>query len=591
VVFSSAAYGAGPTLGTYYSTGTIATDIHFSTGVQALTLSNSNPVVYLPLNDYFEFGISIDLSNNPNPYAGTGSPAQPSFLGLSTVNYRVDSTDTAGTTLAPLITSTTLGTTPNGQTEYASTAVFSQTTPSVQITGDVEVGSGTVGAFQTISEEDFTAPNGTTTIGTTRLALFAGATQSAAAATPYFTDLGYRGLATGIVSLTPRVANNGSGTDYYQANDVSGNPPYHYGLEQMISGTIVSTPSLVVYIAPSVIWDGHTDHSTWNTVVANFSPSGSSQTYANPDFVTFDDSAPSNSLNVSLNTTVSPYLVTVNTNTNNYSISGTGSIAGSAALMKTGTSTLTLSTVNTYSGPTTVSGGTLVVNAHGALPTNSSLSISNGAKVKLAISTGLATLSSLSITTNGIFDIGNNHFIINYGANDPIASITALLVTGFNGGAWNGAGGITSSAIASNPAYGIGYADSADAGNPAGLASGQIEVAFTLLGDANLDKTVNGVDFGILAANFNKGITGWDKGDFNYDNAVNGVDFGDLAANFNKGAASASDMAALDAFAAANGLLADVPEPASIGLAAIGSGLLLARRRRCYSRDDYSSRS
>ena len=127
-------------------------------------------------------------------------------------------------------------------------------------------------------------------------------------------------------------------------------------------------------------------------------------------------------------------------------------------------------------------------------------------------------------------------------------------------GAWNGPG-INSSAVASNPGYGVGYADSADPGNPAGLASGTLEIAFTL-GDADLNGIVNGIDFGILAANFNKGVTGWDQGDFDYNNIVNGIDFGYLAANFNKGASSASDIAALDAFAAANGLLADVPEPA-----------------------------
>ena len=43
---------------------------------------------------------------------------------------------------------------------------------------------------------------------------------------------------------------------------------------------------------------------------------------------------------------------------------------------------------------------------------------------------------------------------------------------------------------------------------------------------------------------------------------MNGVDFGDLASNFNKGASGASDFAALESFAAANGLMADIPEPA-----------------------------
>jgi hypothetical protein len=191
------------------------------------------------------------------------------------------------------------------------------------------------------------------------------------------------------------------------------------------------------------------------------------------------------------------------------------------------------------------------------------------------------TVNSLSITGTGQFDLANNHMFINYGSGaDPITSIIGLLATGYDGGYWLAQGGIDSSTADGTPGYSLGYADSADPGNPAGLASGTIEIKYTLLGDADLNGIVNGVDFGILAANFNHGVSRWDQGDFNYDNVVNGIDFGFLAANFNKGASGASDFAALEAFAQANGLMADVPEPGVGAVVLVAGAGIFARRRK-----------
>jgi len=166
-------------------------------------------------------------------------------------------------------------------------------------------------------------------------------------------------------------------------------------------------------------------------------------------------------------------------------------------------------------------------------------------------------------------------------------TFAGCIKSGYNGDAWNGPGIISSAAQTSTNGllYGLGHADGAD-GVAAGLTSGQIEVMYTLIGDANLDGLVNGSDFNILAANFNQSVTGWDQGDFNYDGLVNTADFNELAANFNQGvsgAASAGDIAALDAFAAANGLplpTSSVPEPASAAMMVMAALGILARRRR-----------
>ena len=278
---------------------------------------------------------------------------------------------------------------------------------------------------------------------------------------------------------------------------------------------------------------------------------------------------------------------TIAANTSAGNISGTGSTTVNAG------SSLTAGNFNqsglTNNGTTQINGaGTVgLVSGTGRLVVGTSSTTNT---LQLAQNGGLNQQGALTINPGSALDLTNNRLIINYGTNaDPITTITGYLATGFNGGTWNGPGINSSTAAANSGSYALGYADAADPGNPAGLASGTIEVEYTLLGDADLNRIVNGIDFGILAANFNKGVTSWDQGDFDYNNIVNGLDFGDLAANFNKGAsgaagASAADFAALDAFAAANGLLSYVPEPTTVAgttlLALIGSLKYRPCRRR-----------
>jgi autotransporter-associated beta strand protein len=378
-----------------------------------------------------------------------------------------------------------------------------------------------------------------------------------------------------------------------------------------------STYATTIYnvVTPTFTWNdgtaaaGYYDGTTWDVndnTKYNWNNGIFADYYTDNINVVFNDNNNGNYA-VSLNTIVNPASVLVNNSAGNYTISGTGTIGGTGSLTKSGTSTLTLSTANTYSGGTNVTAGLLLIqrtsSTTSALP-KGALSISGGelqlasnvtqgsqsANVPSTAPASNVNITSLAISGTGEMDITNNHLIVDYtSGHDPIGSIATWIADGAYGAGttvtWTGTG-ITSSAAAANPSYGIGYADAADAGNPAGLAAGQIEIMYTLLGDANLDGKVNGTDFNLMATNFNQAVTaGWDKGDFNYDGKVNGNDFVLLAANFNQfasqSAVSSADAEALDAFAAANGIsLTSVPEPASVGLLLAGVTGLMARRRR-----------
>ncbi|MGD0541215.1 MAG: PA14 domain-containing protein [Tepidisphaeraceae bacterium] len=131
--------------------------------------------------------------------------------------------------------------------------------------------------------------------------------------------------------------------------------------------------------------------------------------------------------------------------------------------------------------------------------------------------------------------MANNIAFINYGTGpDPIATISGWINSGFNRGAWNGSG-IISSLAQTNSNYAVGYADAADAGNPANLQSGTIKIMYTLLGDAQLNGAVNGNDFAIVTTNLGNEVSGWDQGDFAYSGSVNGTDYEYVTANLGKG--------------------------------------------------------
>ena len=110
-----------------------------------------------------------------------------------------------------------------------------------------------------------------------------------------------------------------------------------------------------------------TGNGTWDIFgAANWLDAvGASTTYQEAnglgDNVLFDDSATGTSHIVTLNTNPVPGNVTVN-GTDDYTISGSGSIRGVTGLVKSGSGTLTLGTTNSFMGPISLNGGVVNFN-------------------------------------------------------------------------------------------------------------------------------------------------------------------------------------------------------------------------------------
>ena len=234
-----------------------------------------------------------------------------------------------------------------------------------------------------------------------------------------------------------------------------------------------------------------------------------------------------------------------------------GSVTSKTSLLKQGAGTWRLIAANTYTGGTTVAGGTLVARYADS-----------------AASAATPLLSGAGVNVQG------GRVVFDYtGAATPVAAIRLLLAASYNDPATPGVmdSGVVRSAAATS-AKGLGYRDN-------GFDSVTVQVA--LFGDADLDGGVSINDFNALAGNFGQSTgRAWTDGDFDYDGGVSINDFNLLAGNFGQTLPASGDAwSGLLAFAAAHNDLAafeavtGVPEPTGLGLVAAGATLVLRRRR------------
>ncbi|HOC57265.1 MAG TPA: autotransporter-associated beta strand repeat-containing protein [Verrucomicrobiota bacterium] len=141
-----------------------------------------------------------------------------------------------------------------------------------------------------------------------------------------------------------------TGTTFFRAKVTSGTCAPAY-----------STPLLIKLTQGPLTWTGGDDNWDFSTPGLWLDGESFGVRFCDSYVTYLDDSASDATPAITLDAAVSPASV-ANNSTKDYTISGTGKISGSGGLTKLGSSTLTLNTVNDYSGATTVGGGRLLVN-------------------------------------------------------------------------------------------------------------------------------------------------------------------------------------------------------------------------------------
>ena len=259
------------------------------------------------------------------------------------------------------------------------------------------------------------------------------------------------------------------------------------------SGALYDNVRITLNPPRRAIWTG-IGGTTWSTAAGlnNWQNSGGTAIdYSNGDDVTFDDTAIGVTADISA-ADVAPAGVAFDNTAKNFTVLGSKGIAGIAGVTKQGSGKVTLNSVNTYGGPTTVQAGTLQLGISAQSP----------------------------VLTGGGADIQYGKIVLDYtGGSTPAAAVQTALTASH-------ASGFASGQIKSTTAdttYGLGWVD--DAG------TSQLTIARTMYGDADLDGSVGLADLTKVQANW--GATGkvWSQGDFNYDGAVDLADLTKVQAN------------------------------------------------------------
>ncbi len=264
-------------------------------------------------------------------------------------------------------------------------------------------------------------------------------------------------------------------------------------------------------------------------------------------------------------------------------------------LTKLGTGSLTIGGLETYTGNTTVSAGTLafapnttanvLIRPTGAITISAGATLLAGGFTKSSNAAKTLVVAQGTVSAAGTMNLGVNDLDVK---NGDLASLTQLVHQGYNNGSWNGTG-ISSSSAASDSSRltALGVIQNSTGSGPLysgfdsePVSSTDVLVKYTYYGDTNLDGKVDGSDYSRIDAGYLDGVTGWYNGDFNYDGVVNGSDYTLIDNTFNsQGPQITLQVANSTAQFAAITDTSAVPEPAGLSLVSVYAAHLGRRRQ------------
>ncbi len=147
---------------------------------------------------------------------------------------------------------------------------------------------------------------------------------------------------------------------------------------------------VVTGVANVLAWNNLSGNGQWDVQSSfnwtNLTTHAEDQFFTS-DSVLLDDRSSSTSLTIPSGQIVSPSVMT-NNSTANYTISGSGKISGGTSIVKLGSSTLTMSTINDFTGSLVIGGGAVQLNGVTAVAgaANGALVVSNGASLAVNLS-------------------------------------------------------------------------------------------------------------------------------------------------------------------------------------------------------------